>query len=88
MTVHRKFVKNVLPMYDELLAVQGGGCAICGATPKTRRLHIDHDHRTMRLRGLLCHRCNRRLDSTVTVLWLEAATAYLTTPPATLLVEP
>src|SRR5437899_4206973 len=58
--------------YDERLAAQGGGCAICGNAPKTRRLHVDHDHKTGKVRGLLCHRCNRRLDTTVTPEWLTA----------------
>jgi len=40
---------------DELLAAQGGVCAICGAAdPK----HVDHDHRTGRVRGILCFNCN------------------------------
>src|SRR6266566_8325664 len=30
--------------YDELLARQGGGCAICGRRPKRSSLHVDHDH--------------------------------------------
>ena len=46
-------------LYERLLAEQGGVCAICGAKPKTRRLHIDHDHGTKRVRGLLCHWHNR-----------------------------
>lgn len=45
--------------YAAMLERQGGGCAICGATPKTRRLHVDHDHRTGDVRGLLCHYHNR-----------------------------
>jgi hypothetical protein len=63
--------------YDELLAEQGGGCAICGAKPKTRRLDTDHDHRTGLIRGLLCHRCNRAIPSWVTVEWLLLVIAYL-----------
>jgi formate dehydrogenase maturation protein FdhE len=46
-------------LYDRLFAEQGGVCAICGSPPKTRALHIDHDHRANRVRGLLCFRCNR-----------------------------
>lgn len=63
--------------YERLLAAQGGGCAICGATPKSRRLHVDHDHKTGRVRGLLCHRCNRWLPNFTTVEWLRRAADYL-----------
>jgi hypothetical protein len=40
--------------YDQLLEKQGGGCAICGEKPRSRRLAVDHDHVTGRVRGLLC----------------------------------
>ena len=33
-----------LDWYNLQLKIQGGGCYICGSTPKTRSLHIDHDH--------------------------------------------
>lgn len=63
--------------YHRMLAAQGGGCAICGATPKTRRLDVDHDHLTGKVRGLLCHRCNRALPTWVTMDWLTLAWRYL-----------
>jgi hypothetical protein len=63
--------------YERLLAAQGGTCALCPNLPKTRRLHVDHDHATMRVRGLLCHRCNRALPSWVTPDWLLRASGYL-----------
>jgi hypothetical protein len=47
--------------YARMLSQQGGGCAICGAPQKSttkRRLHVDHDHVTGKVRGLLCSRCN------------------------------
>ncbi len=53
--------------YRELFEKQNGCCAICGCpeTAKaygiTRRLGIDHCHKTGRLRGLLCTRCNSGL---------------------------
>jgi hypothetical protein len=40
---------------DELLAEQGGVCAICGAADPQ---HVDHDHRTGWVRGILCFNCN------------------------------
>jgi hypothetical protein len=43
--------------YDAMFAAQGGRCAICSARP-TRRLAVDHDHKTGAVRALLCHRCN------------------------------
>jgi len=44
------------------LAAQLGACAICdicldGASKATKP-HVDHDHKTGRMRALLCHHCN------------------------------
>ncbi len=48
--------------YDALLAAQGGGCAICEDPPNEKiSLHIDHDHGTGEIRGLLCVRCNNAI---------------------------
>ena len=49
-----------LAEYDELFNSQGGRCAICNTdTPLGRgRFHVDHNHHTGRIRGLLCHKCN------------------------------
>jgi hypothetical protein len=51
--------------YDETLAAQGGGCAICNNTEIGRRghthFHVDHNHSTGKVRGLLCDLCNRDL---------------------------
>lgn len=45
-----------------LIARQGGACAVCGdeldRAPGSRRTHLDHDHSTMRVRGVLCLNCN------------------------------
>lgn len=48
--------------YDALLAVQNGVCAICGQAPRNGySLHVDHDHATGRVRGLLCFKHNNAL---------------------------
>lgn len=67
--------------YAAMLAKQGGGCAICGTTPKTRRLHTDRDHKTLVVRGLLCFRCNNALPAWITRAWLYQAMLYLDNEP-------
>ena len=48
--------------YDARLAKQNGGCAICGRAPAAKgSLHVDHDHESGRVRGLLCFRGNNAL---------------------------
>jgi hypothetical protein len=45
--------------YELMFAEQGGTCKICHGTGlKNKRLSIDHDHKTGKVRGLLCHGCN------------------------------
>lgn len=48
--------------YEELLEEQGGKCAICRRhhSEFTKRLSVDHDHKSLEIRGLLCHFCNSR----------------------------
>lgn len=81
--------------YEVLFQVQNGVCAGCFREPvEGRSLDIDHEHqlqekdrepweRFIKLRGLLCHRCNRLLglagdDSGV----LRRLADYLDDPPA------
>ena len=69
--------------YAVLLTFQGGVCAVCHRPPKTRSLHVDHDHRTKKIRGLLCFTCNslvvqRHRDPVI----LRAAASYIERPPA------
>jgi hypothetical protein len=59
-------IEDYVEMYDQ----QGGRCAICGVPRKSRLddnverhevLHVDHCHRTGKVRGLLCESCNHGL---------------------------
>lgn len=63
--------------YERMLEAQGGGCAICGRKPGERRLHIDHDHKTLAVRGVLCFRCNSALRGYMDSGWLLRAFAYV-----------
>lgn len=71
--------------YDTMLTEQDGGCAICGLPEADNKiagkyncLSVDHDHKTGKVRGLLCNQCNRGLgflqDSSVL---LRRAANYL-----------
>lgn len=81
--------------YDALLAEQKGCCALCGATEhgrtgesgrhdgsrdwKADSWPVDHDHKTGRVRGLLCNSCNVRLGAyeiLAETIGLDAVQAY------------
>lgn len=73
-----------LEEYDFLRASQGDRCLICGVGEEGG-LHVDHDHRTGRVRGLLCGKCNKaigllREDPAL----FDAASSYLQRPQLTL----
>lgn len=70
--------------YRAMYQFQGETCAICRrATGKTRRLAVDHDHQTGRVRGLLCRPCNKMLGhGRDDPSFFRRAAGYLTVPPA------
>ena len=58
--------------YEIMLKEQHGVCAICGGVGEykngskkgdKKKMHIDHDHKTNKVRGLLCQMCNQGLGS-------------------------
>ncbi len=75
--------------YEALLELQNYVCAIC-QTPfnqlwekskkdglMRRTTRIDHDHKTNRVRGLLCNRCNVNLRGLEDEEWMRKALTYL-----------
>ncbi|MFE2712220.1 endonuclease domain-containing protein [Streptomyces mirabilis] len=79
-----------------MLAKQAGLCAICRTVPELQRantrtgrrwtpFHVDHDHATGAVRGLLCTPCNTTLGR-IEAIGLHEFTRYLnmwdTVPPA------
>lgn len=78
----RKTYRITHKEYLQLLADQGGKCAICGATEripgKGGTLAVDHDHDTHKVRGLLCMLCNRGIGAfRDNAAFLSSAAKYL-----------
>lgn len=54
--------KEIDKLRDGLIQKYGDKCAIC-ERPRSafkNRLSLDHNHRSGKIRGLLCYYCNRR----------------------------
>lgn len=53
--------EEALALYEKLLESQNRCCAICKKHEShfKRKLHTDHNHKTGKVRGALCFRCNR-----------------------------
>lgn len=67
--------------YEKAYHRQNGKCAICGCTlnsSRFTRFSADHDHKSGKLRGLLCNNCNTAIglmkDS---IIRLQNAIEYL-----------
>jgi hypothetical protein len=68
--------------YLALFERQKGACALCEEVVSHRRLCVDHDHQTGRVRGLLCIQCNSALGTFGdTADGLKKAIEYLEGPP-------
>jgi DNA-directed RNA polymerase subunit RPC12/RpoP len=50
-------------IYNKMLKQQGSKCGVCRRPAETfrTRLCVDHNHKTLEIRGLLCHHCNHRI---------------------------
>ena len=85
--VHSKY-GITMEEYTNMYLEQNGVCAIClnpetategkGIDRKVKNLSVDHDHKTNRVRGLLCFKCNTvlgKIDDSVETL--KRAISYL-----------
>jgi hypothetical protein len=55
---HLKYYYGItVEEYNAILKRQNGRCRICKCKPKGH-LHVDHNHKTGKVRGLLCRSCN------------------------------
>jgi Recombination endonuclease VII len=72
--------------FEELLAEQGGVCAICGAPDPE---HVDHEHVSGYVRGVLCFNCNGGLGQfRDSIQYLDRAIDYLKGTTWQLLIHP
>ncbi len=82
--VARNSLKQCLKSYGlsvetfyEMVQQQNGKCYICGTEPR-RRLYVDHNHTTGKVRKLLCSPCNSMLGmAKESIENLEKAIQYL-----------
>ncbi len=86
---NQRFVRQFgisLDEYNELLRKQNNVCSICQCkeiridkrTNRISELAVDHDHKTGRIRGLLCYKCNSVLGyANDDIQILKSATNYL-----------
>lgn len=66
--------------YEAMFVGQGRRCAACPATTSGSKhdWHIDHDHETGHVRGILCHHCNNTLGQAKdSIARLQALVHYL-----------
>jgi hypothetical protein len=66
--------------YKQMFISQNNCCKICGKDSPGTKLgwHIDHDHSTNRVRGVLCHQCNNILGKVKdSIPYLEKFIQYL-----------
>ena len=68
-------INELFTMFED----QGYSCAVCGSTDAgyKDRWHVDHDHKTGHVRGILCCDCNTALKQSMTPAVLRAAIEYL-----------
>lgn len=53
-----------LKQKEEMILNQDNKCLICEIDLRqlnTKKVHVDHDHKTNKIRGILCHYCNTAL---------------------------
>lgn len=69
--------ERCLEEYQQFYVLQEGCCGICGkeGSDHARRLHLDHNHKTSKVRGLLCWSCNTKLGWTEK--WMSQIVHYL-----------
>jgi len=71
--------KQINKMREELIAKHGNQCALCQKHRDAFKMSfsVDHSHKTGRIRGLLCYRCNKFLVGRNTIETAQKILDYL-----------
>lgn len=71
--------KQIDKIREELIEKHGDSCAICEKPSNSfkKRLSVDHNHHTNKIRGLLCFRCNKFILGRQTLTTVKKMLAYL-----------
>lgn len=67
--------------YAKLLSDCGNKCEICGQSFEHTQPHVDHKHGVLKIRGVLCRRCNIGLAFVEEEEYRQKAIEYLATHP-------
>ena len=66
-----------LKKHEQIYLEQNGCCAICNEPVEYSKIHTDHNHKTGKVRGLLCPYCNHFLAALDNIEFFNKAVAYL-----------
>lgn len=71
--------KQIDKIREELIAKHGNKCALCDKPRSAfkNNLSVDHDHKSNKIRGLLCFRCNKFILGRQTIESAKKILAYL-----------
>jgi hypothetical protein len=74
----KSLYKISLTAYNKMLKAQNYKCALCDKKNRDKRkLAVDHNHKTNRVRALLCVRCNTKLGIIEDKIFMRKALNYL-----------
>lgn len=73
--------KQINTIRQELIDKHGNFCAICRKPREAfkKNLSVDHNHKSNKIRGLLCYRCNKFRVGRQTIETCLEVLEYLTT---------
>lgn len=73
----KRYYNMTLEDHEQMYLKQNGCCAICDVPIEYNNIKTDHDHKTGKVRGLLCARCNHLLAGLDDVEFFNRAMVYL-----------